>query len=125
MSRLSEKAFDAIVSRAIARIPDEIRVHLDNIVITVQDAPDAEMLDEAGVPPGETLFGLYLGVPLIERSTFDPSLYPDIIYIFKEPLEQAFPSRRELIEEIEITVVHEVAHYLGMSDEDLDRLGYG
>jgi predicted Zn-dependent protease with MMP-like domain len=48
-----------------------------------------------------------------------------MIYIFKTPLEQAFPTRQELIEEIEITVVHEVAHYLGLSDADLDRLGYG
>jgi predicted Zn-dependent protease with MMP-like domain len=125
MNTLSEKAFDDIVSRAIARIPSEIRAHLDNIVITVQDEPDSEMLADAGIPPGETLFGLYLGVPLMERSVFDPPLYPDMIYIFKGPLEQAFPNRRELIEEIEITVVHEVAHYLGLSDADLDRLGYG
>jgi predicted Zn-dependent protease with MMP-like domain len=125
MNTLSEKAFDDIVSRAIARIPSEIRAHLDNIVITVQDEPDGEMLADAGIPPGETLFGLYLGVPLMERSVFDPPLYPDMIYIFKGPLEQAFPNRRELIEEIEITVVHEVAHYLGLSDADLDRLGYG
>ena len=125
MTKLSEKAFDEIVSQAIARIPEEIRAHLENIVITVQDEPDDEMLDEAGVPPGETLFGLYLGVPLIERSIFDPPLYPDMIYIFKGPLEAAFSSRKQLIEEIEITVVHEVAHYLGLSDDDLDRLGYG
>lgn len=124
MNKLSEKAFDDIVARAIARIPEEIRAHLENIVITVQDEPDGEMLAEAGVPPGETLFGLYLGVPLIERSVFDPPTYPDMIYIFKGPLERAFPSREELIEEIEITVVHEVAHYLGLSDADLDSLGY-
>ncbi len=124
MTKLSEKAFDDIVARAISRIPEEIREHLENIVITVQDEPDHEMLSEAGVPPGETLFGLYLGVPLIERSVFDPPMYPDMICIFKGPLERAFPDREELIEEIEITVVHEVAHYLGLSDADLDSLGY-
>jgi predicted Zn-dependent protease with MMP-like domain len=125
MNRLSQKAFDDIVAQAIARIPGEIRGHLENIVITVQDEPDGEMLAEAGVPPGETLFGLYLGVPLIERSVFDPPLYPDMIYIFKGPLETAFPNRKELVEEIEITVVHEVAHYLGLTDKDLEELGYG
>jgi len=125
MTRLSEKEFDEVVVQAIARIPEEIRRHLENIVITVQDEPDGEMLDEAGVPPGETLFGLYLGVPLTERSVIEPPLYPDMIYIFKGPLEETFSTREELIDEIEITVVHEVAHYLGMSDADLDRLGYG
>lgn len=125
MTQISEKEFDEIVSQAIARIPEEIRQHLENIIITVRDEPDDEMLKEVGVPPGETLFGLYLGVPLVERSVIEPPLYPDMIYIFKGPLEQAFSSRRELIEEIEVTVVHEVAHYLGLDDEDLDRLGYG
>lgn len=122
---LSKKAFDEIVAGAIARIPDEIRQHLENIIITVQDEPDDELLTEAGVPPGETLFGLYLGIPLVERTVFDPPLYPDMIYIFKGPLERAFPTRQELIEEIEITVVHEVAHYLGIGDADLEKLGYG
>lgn len=125
MTRLSEKAFDAIVDQALSRIPMEIRSHLDNILISVQDEPDAEMLLDAGVSPGETLFGLYRGVPLIERSVTAPPLYPDMIFIFRGPLERAFPTRRELIEEIETTVVHEVAHYLGLSDDDLERLGYG
>lgn len=125
MATLSDETFDAIVAQALDRIPEEVRRHLENMVVTVQDEPDDEMLSEAGVPPGEILFGLYLGVPLPERSVFDPPLFPDIIYIFKKPLEQVFTDRRELVEEIEITVVHEVAHYLGMSDDDLERLGYG
>jgi predicted Zn-dependent protease with MMP-like domain len=124
-TRLSEKAFDEIVTQAIARIPLEIRRHLDNILITVEKRPDPEMLAEAGSPPGETLFGLYSGVPLTERSAVDPPLYPDTIFIFQEPLEQACVTREELIEEIEITVVHEVAHFLGLSDEELELLGYG
>ena len=125
MARFSEKAFDEIVSRAIDSIPMEIRQHLENILIAVQDEPDEEMLAEAGVPPGDTLFGLYRGVPLMERSVIDPPLYPDMIFIFKNPLEQAFSTRLELIEEIGITVVHEVAHALGLSDAELDSLGYG
>ena len=125
MPQLSEKAFDEIVTQAIARIPIEIRQHLENILITVQDEPDDEMMAETGISAGETLFGLYWGVPLTERSVIDPPLYPDIIYIFKKPLEQSFFTRGELIEEIEITVVHEVAHALGLSDAELDSLGYG
>ena len=123
--RLSPKAFDAVVTDAIARIPLEIRKHLENILVVVEKRPDPFLLEEAGFPPDELLFGLYLGVPLTERSVVDPPLYPDTIYIFQEPLEDACATREELIEEIEITVAHEMAHALGMDDDDLERLGYG
>ena len=77
-----------------------------------------------GYPPDEPLLGVYWGVPLNERSVAEPPLYPDTIYIFKEPLEEMCVSLEELEEEIEITVVHEVAHFIGMSEERLAELGY-
>ncbi|QCQ23148.1 metallopeptidase family protein [Desulfoglaeba alkanexedens] len=123
--RLSSGRFYDLVEQAVARIPMEIRRHMDNIVITVEPRPSVEMLEEVGVPPGETLLGLYLGVPLTERSVMDPPLYPDTIYLFQEPLEELCATREELIREIEITVAHEVAHALGLSDERLEELGYG
>jgi len=122
--KLSNKEFDKIVQRAIRRIPDEIRQHLDNILITVQQWPDPELLAEMGYPPDEPLLGVYWGVPLNERTVGDPPLYPDTIYIYKEPLEEMCETREELEEEIEITVAHEVAHFLGMSEERLAELGY-
>ena len=123
--RLSEKAFDQVVQQALTRIPKQIRRHLDNMVITVERRPSPEMLAEMGLAPDEVLFGLYWGVPLSERSVFDPPLYPDTIYLFQEPLEQFCSTREELIEEIEITVVHEIAHFLGLTDAQLEALGYG
>jgi len=123
--KLSTEAFARIVEQAIARIPAEIRAHLDNILISVQQRPTADILAELGLPPDEPLFGVYLGVPLIERSVTEPPLYPDTIYIFQEPLESFCRSHEELIEEIEITVVHEIAHLVGFSDEELEDLGYG
>ena len=122
--KLSNAEFDRIVKQAIRRIPVEIRQHLDNILITVQKRPAPDMLEEMGYPPDEPLLGVYWGVPLNERSVAEPPLYPDTIYIFKEPLEEMCVSRDELEEEIEITVAHEVAHYLGMSEERLAELGY-
>jgi predicted Zn-dependent protease with MMP-like domain len=122
--KLNNKEFDRIVKASIARIPEEIRRHLDNILITVQKRPDPEMLTEMGYPPDEPLLGLYWGVPLNERTLGEPPLFPDTIYIFKEPLEEMCVTRAELEEEIEITVVHEVAHFLGMSEERLAELGY-
>lgn len=122
--KLKDKEFDRIVKEAIGRIPEEIRRHLDNILIAVQKRPDPDMLAEMGYPPDEPLLGLYWGVPLNERTLGEPPLYPDTIYIFKEPLEEMCVTRKELEEEIEITVVHEVAHFLGMSEERLAELGY-
>ncbi|RJQ79156.1 MAG: metallopeptidase family protein [Desulfobacteraceae bacterium] len=124
-TRLSVKEFDSIVQQAIERIPLEMRRHLDNILISVQLQPGAEMLEEMGLAPEETLFGIYWGVPLTERMVTDPPLYPDTIFLFQGPLEAACATRAELVEEIEITVAHEIAHALGMTDEDLDALGYG
>jgi predicted Zn-dependent protease with MMP-like domain len=124
LMKLNNKEFDRIVQQAIGRIPEEIRQHLDNILITVQQRPTPEMLDEMGYPPDEPLLGIYWGVPLNERSAAEPPLYPDTIFIFKEPLEEMCASREELEEEIEITVAHEVAHFLGMTEERLAELGY-
>ncbi|MBI5897245.1 MAG: metallopeptidase family protein, partial [Desulfobacterales bacterium] len=114
-----------IVQQAIERIPEEMRRHLDNIMISVQKRPSVEMLAELDMGPDETLFGIYWGVPLPERSVIEPPLYPDTIFLFQEPLEQFCLAREELVEEIEITVAHEIAHALGLSDDELDALGYG
>jgi predicted Zn-dependent protease with MMP-like domain len=122
--KLGNKEFDRIVKDAISRIPEEIRQHLENILITVQKRPDPGMLEEMGYPPDEPLLGVYWGVPLSERTVGEPPLYPDTIYIYKEPLEEMCETREELEDEIEITVAHEVAHFLGMSEERLAELGY-
>lgn len=123
--RVSNREFDRIVQRAIRRIPEEIRRHLDNILITVKRRPTPEMLAEMELPPDEPLLGIFYGIPLNERSPTEPPLYPDTIFIFKEPLEEICETIEELEEEIEITVAHEVAHYIGLSEERLIELGYG
>lgn len=123
--KLTEAQFDRVVARAIERIPLEIRRYLDNIVITVKKRPSAGMMQEMGMHPDDYPLGLFQGVPLIERSATTPPLYPDMIYLFQEPLEEMCDTREELEEEIEVTVVHEVAHYIGMTEERLAELGYG
>jgi len=123
--RINRQAFEHAVERAIELIPEMFRAHLNNMTIAVEDRPSRDLLREMDVPPGETLFGVYLGVPLPERSITEPPLYPDEILIFREPLMAACGSLEELEEEIAITVVHEVAHYLGLSEDRLEELGYG
>ena len=123
--KLNQKEFDRAVRRAIDRIPDEIREHLENVVITVRKRPSREMLDELGMTADDPPLGLYQGASLMERSVFAPPLYPDTIFIFQEPLERMCDTLEELEQEIEITVVHEIAHFLGIEDDRLAELGYG
>jgi predicted Zn-dependent protease with MMP-like domain len=123
--KLSEKDFDRIVKKAIRSIPEEIQQYLDNIVISVKKRPSKKMLQEMGLSPEEPLLGLYDGVSLMNRSATSPPLFPDSIILFQEPLEEMCETIQELEEEIEITVVHEVAHFVGISEERLEELGYG
>jgi predicted Zn-dependent protease with MMP-like domain len=122
--KVSDKEFDRIVKRAIRRIPEELRRHIDNVLISVRKRPSEEMLEEMEVPPGEELLGFFSGVPLVDQSVTDPPLYSDTIFIFQEPLEAMCETVEELEEEIELTVVHEIAHYFGISEERLEELGY-
>ncbi|HOK07151.1 MAG TPA: metallopeptidase family protein [Syntrophales bacterium] len=123
--RLTAREFDRAVARAIARIPDEIRSALDNVVITVRKRPSRDLLERIGYPLDEPPpLGLYVGESLRERSFFSPPPYPDTIFIFQEPLEEMCATLEELEEEIEITVVHEIAHFLGIDDGRLAELGY-
>ncbi|MDA8126770.1 MAG: metallopeptidase family protein [Deltaproteobacteria bacterium] len=124
--KLNQKEFDRAVRRAYQRIPAEIRDRMANVVLTVKKRPSPELLREMGYPPDEPLLGLYEGASLKEHSFFaPPPVHPDTIFIFQEPLEEMCGSLTELEREIEITVVHEVAHFLGIGEERLEELGYG
>jgi predicted Zn-dependent protease with MMP-like domain len=123
--KLSQKEFDKAVHRAFRRIPPEIRDQMENVMIAVRKRPSREMLDDLGMSRDNPPLGLYQGASLMERSVFAPPIYPDTIFVFQEPLEEMCVTMEELEREIEITVVHEVAHFLGMSEERLTELGYG
>lgn len=122
---VSEEEFDRILTDAVNRIPSEIKEYLVNIVITVKKRPSREMLRELGASVDNAPLGLFEGVPRIERFATVPPLYPDMIYLFQEPLEEMCETKEELEREIEVTLVHEVAHYIGMTEERLTELGYG
>ena len=122
--RISHKEFEEAVEQALAMIPEMFRAQLRNMTITVEDEPSRELRQEMGMAPDETLFGLFTGIPLPQRAAIEPPLYPDEIIIFREPLMAACHSREELEEEIVVTVVHEMAHYIGLSEEQLEALGY-
>ena len=112
---LDRDAFEALVDRALDEIPDEIASQVRNLVVLVEDEP----------PHGEPdLLGLYVGVSLTER-THDHTGLPDTITIFRRPLLEICDTPDELVRQVRITVVHEIAHHFGIDDERLHELGYG
>ena len=113
------------VARVIDRLPRAFREQLVNVEFVVENRPSGELLRAEGLDPREdSLYGIYQGVPLPDRSALDPPLLPDKITIFAEPLLEDFPNPEELREEIRLTVLHEIAHYFGMDEEEIEDLGY-
>ena len=120
--------FDQIrkeVTGILDRLPRRFREQLRNVEFVVEERPSIELLRAEGLDPRcDTLYGIYQGVPLPDRSSLDPPLLPDKITIFAEPLMQDFPDPEELRDEIRLTVLHEIAHYFGMDEEEVEDLGY-
>jgi predicted Zn-dependent protease with MMP-like domain len=114
-----------VVAQVLDRLPRHFREQLRNVEFVVERRPSAELLRSEGLDPRmDTLYGLYQGVPLPDRSSLDPPLLPDKISIFAEPLLRDFADPEELRDEIRLTVLHEIAHYFGMDEEEVEDLGY-
>lgn len=108
--------------QALDRIPEELRLRLDNVDIVVDDAPSKEQLVGSGIEEGNLLLGLYEGLPLTERYNYDMVL-PDKITLFQRPIESICQTDEDIIREVQITVVHEVAHHFGIDDHRLHQFG--
>ena len=119
---MPQARFLRLVRRALAGLPPPFRERLSNIDIVVKRRPGLDDLRQAGLPPGEMPYGFYSGVPLTQRDNYSLVL-PDKITIFQEPLEHDFPDEAELVEEVRKTVLHEIAHHFGISDEKLAEMG--
>jgi predicted Zn-dependent protease with MMP-like domain len=113
------------VARVLDRLPRRFRQRLHNLEVVIETRPDPRLLLSVGLDPRcDTLYGLYQGVPLPDRSAFYPPILPDKITIFAEPLQRDFPDPDKLRGQIRTTVLHEIAHYFGMGDDEIDKLGY-
>ena len=121
---MSKPGFDWALEKALLELPSVFRDALANVAIVVEDWPPKWLLDDLGIPPEETLYGYFHGIPLSERSIHDLGDLPANISIYKGPLENDFPDPPELAREIRITLLHEVGHYFGMGEEELEKLGY-
>ncbi|QXJ22440.1 metallopeptidase family protein [Actinomadura graeca] len=113
MIEMSREAFEDLVGAALDTIPSELTAHMRNVVIVVED--DA---------PERGLLGLYQGVPLTERGDWYGGVLPDHISIYRNEILRICDTPDEVVSEVRITVVHEIAHHFGIDDHRLDELGY-
>jgi predicted Zn-dependent protease with MMP-like domain len=116
--RLSYEAFERLVIKALDSLPEPILDHLDNVDVVIEDWPSADQLEETD-GDGDTLLGLYEGVPHIDRTSGYGMVAPDKITIFRGPILQEAQSEDEVEEVVRDTVIHEIAHHFGISDERL------
>jgi predicted Zn-dependent protease with MMP-like domain len=111
---MTVRDFEEHVRAALDELPPNLAAALENLAVVVEDEH----------PDDPDLFGLFQGVPLIERSSAAPGGLPNKISIYRRPLQEAFPEPDDLREEIRITVLHELAHYFGIEEQRLGELGY-
>jgi predicted Zn-dependent protease with MMP-like domain len=113
---MSRERFEELVGDALDQVPEELAAVVDNVVVLVEDEPPAD---------DPHLLGFYDGTPLTERDTRYAGVVPDRIMIFRMPLQRMCADEDELVDEVRITVVHEIAHHFGIEDDRLHELGYG
>jgi predicted Zn-dependent protease with MMP-like domain len=117
--------FEKLVLEALAKLPAEFQQHVRNLDVVVRWRPSLAERREAGSDSGDTLFGLYLGIPLSERGAYYNMALPDQIVIYQQAHERFCSSREEMVEEVRKTVLHELGHYLGIDEERLEELDLG
>jgi predicted Zn-dependent protease with MMP-like domain len=117
----AREVFEELVADALDSLPEGIAAAMENVEVVVEDEPSRE--DLARLPRGHTLLGLYHGVPLTSRYGYGNTM-PDKISIFRGPITRVARTREAIREQVRRTVIHEVAHHFGISDERLHELGW-
>jgi predicted Zn-dependent protease with MMP-like domain len=120
--QFSRSVFEEVVSDALDRLPDEFAELMTNIAIQIEEWPDDDTLRELDLDPRvDTLYGLYTGVPLDERGGWYGNVLPDVILLYRQPLLDDCRDREDLIHEIQLTLLHEIGHHFGFTDQEMDE----
>lgn len=122
--QLSDEAFEAVVEDALASIPEGFHRYLEEIVVDIEDMPGAEVCEDLGLADPRGLLGLYQGTPLTQRNVDAPYRFPERIVIYRRNIERMCRSRRQMVEQIRKTVLHEVGHHFGLTEQNLRDLGF-
>jgi predicted Zn-dependent protease with MMP-like domain len=110
------------VAQAIEKLPPEFKKKMDNLEVFVEDFADFAALQSVGLESKWDLLGLYVGVPLTQRSVFNSVFLPERIYLFRKPILRAAGGLRHLQAQITSVIVHELGHHFGFDDCELDQL---
>jgi len=119
---MTRDEFRELVTEALGGIPQNFRDALQNIAIVVEDEPSPVQLNEVGIEPPDTLLGLYEGTPLTERQWAHGNTLPDKITLFQLPIEDASDDEDDVVVAIGETLIHEIGHYFGLSEEEIEEI---
>jgi predicted Zn-dependent protease with MMP-like domain len=119
---MTRQRFSQLVEEALREIPARFRREMRNVAVVVEDEPSPDVLEDLEVEEGDTLFGLYQGTPLPDRSWSYGNTLPDRISIYQGPIEEACEDDEEIRNCIAETVIHEFGHYFGMSEEEIEEI---
>ena len=119
---MTKEQFKHLVAEALDEIPRRFRAEMKNVAVVVEDEPPQDVLEEMDVGPDDTLFGLYHGTPLPQRSWDYGNNLPDRISIYQFPIEDACANEDEIRDCVAETVIHEFGHYFGMSEDEIEEI---
>ena len=119
---MTRAAFERLLVEAVALIPKRFRKEINNLALVVEDEPSLELLDEMEIEPPDSLYGLYQGTPLTERTWQYGNQLPDRITLFQRPIEEDCEDEDEVRAVIGETLIHEVGHYFGLSEEEIEEI---
>jgi predicted Zn-dependent protease with MMP-like domain len=118
---MTREEFQELVAEAVQSIPSRVRNAMQNIAIVIEDEPSPETLAEVAIEPPDTLLGLYQGIPLTERQWAHGNVLPDKITLYQWPIEEEAESPEDVVVAIGETLIHEVGHYFGLSEEEIEE----
>ena len=119
---MTRAAFERLLVEAIALIPKRFRREMKNLAVVIEDEPSAELLDEMDIEPPDSLYGLYQGTPLPERTWAFGNHLPDRITLFQKPIEEDCEDEDDVRAVIGETLIHEVGHYFGLSEDEIQEI---
>ena len=122
---MDRERFEWLVARAVAALPEEFTTKLGNIAVVVEDWPTPGQLASVGLKRGQSLLGLYEGVPLTKRGSHYGMVAPDKITIFQQPIEAKCRYNTRITAEIQSVIQHEIAHHFGIGDARLEQIEEG
>jgi len=119
---MTRERFQALVDEALATIPQDFRDAIQNLAIVIEDRPSRGQLESVGIDPPDTLLGLYEGTPLTERHWAEGNTLPDKITLFQHPIEESSDDEDDVVVAVGETLIHEIGHYFGLSEEEIERI---